>query len=127
MRKFATAATLLISLFLSVGCSSVPPEALTRSASNALISDAFIVLMEKGETTREDEQAFILANRRNWHALNFAVSEIPLPEDMQEGFEGDLLESLQKDPKIRALLKTVKDALAPEEDTTPDTPTPEGE
>lgn len=114
MRKFATAATLLISLFLSVGCSSVPPEALERSASNALISDAFIVLMEKGETTREEEQAFILANRRNWHALNFAISEIPLPDDMQEGFEGSLLESLEKDPKIRALLKTVKDSLTPE-------------
>lgn len=118
MKKFALIFTALIMLS---GCSSVPQQALDQIGSNAVISDAFIALMEKGETTRDQEQAFIHANRRNWHALNFAVNEAPLPEDIKENGDRDsnLLESLEKDPKIRTMINKVKEVLVPD---TPDTP-----
>ena len=111
MKRFAF---LLTTLIMLSGCCSVPPQALEQIGSNALISDAFIVLIEKGETTRDQEQAFIHANRRNWHALNFAVNEAPLPEDIEGTRDNNLLESLEKDPKIRAMVNKVVDALEPD-------------
>jgi hypothetical protein len=117
MKKLA----LLLSLIMLSGCCSIPPQALEQIGSNAIISDAFIILIEKGDTTRDQEQAFIHANRRNWHALNFAINEAPLPEDIQEdgARDSNLLESLEKDPKIRAMVSRVKAVLVP------DVPTPE--
>jgi hypothetical protein len=114
MKKLA----LLLSMIMLSGCCSVPPQALDQIGTNAVISDAFVALMEKGETSRDQEQAFVHANRRNWHALNFAVNEAALPEDMGEGDrDNNLLESLEKDPKIRAMINKVKDVLEPD---TPD-------
>ena len=111
-------AILLTSLVMLCGCTSVPPQALEQVRNNAVISDAFIALMEKGETSRDQEQAFIHANRRNWHALNFAINEDPLPEDMSDEAprDGNLLESLEKDPEIRAMINKVRDVIQPEPD-----------
>lgn len=97
------------------GCCSVPPKALEQIGNNAVISDAFVALMEKGKTTRDQEQAFIHANRRNWHASNFAINEKPLPEDLEDGSrDSNLLESLEKDPKIRTMINKVREVLVPD-------------
>lgn len=113
MKKFALLLTMLIMLN---GCCTVPPQAFDQIRNNAVISDAYVALMEKGDTSKDQDQAFILANRRNWHALDFAVNESPLPEDMQDDINRDnnLLESLEKDPKIRAMINKVRNALVPD-------------
>ena len=115
MKRFAL---LITSVILLGGCTSVPPQAMEQMRNNAVISDAFVALMEKGDTDRGQEQAFIHANRRNWHALNFAVNEAPLPDDMDAEVPRDnnLLESLEKDPEIRAMINKVRDAIQPAPD-----------
>ncbi len=109
-------ATLLLACsFMLGGCTSVPQEALTNAGDNALICDGFILLMNTGGTTREQEQAFILANRHVWHSQNFALNDVPLPADLVPGAEPmNLLELLQKDPKIRAKAREVAEALQPD-------------
>jgi len=112
MKKLAM---LLTTLVMLNGCCTVPPQAKEQIGNNAIISDAFIALMENGDTDRNQEQAFIHANRRNWHALNFAVNEVPLTEDM-DGGDNNLIESLEQDPKIRAMINKVRSALQPTPD-----------
>lgn len=114
MRKTLLSITLFFGLAAS-GCTSIPPEAHDQARDNALISDAFVGLMLDDKTTREQEQAFILANRKAWHAQNFAMNDIALPEDLQEGErQGNLLEILKSDPAIRAKMHELEETLTPE-------------
>jgi hypothetical protein len=112
-RSLGFSLLLMSALFMS-GCCTVPPQALSQASDNALITDGFVSLMEGGATTRVQEQAFVLANRKAWHTQNFALNDTPLPADLQPDAEGDnLLEILRRDPRVRAKLKEVTEALAP--------------
>jgi hypothetical protein len=116
-RRSILISALMSCSFLISGCCSVPPEALSQASDNALIADGFVMLQEQGDTTRQQEQAFILANRRAWHAQNFAINDTPLPADLQPGAtEVNLLDILQADPRVRAKAKEVADALQPDSD-----------
>lgn len=95
---------LLLTALVSTGCSTVPKEAYEQVEQNAIIMDNFIDLMIKGQTTRKQEQAMIYANRRSWHATNFAFNDVALPEDLQPGSSANLVECLKKDPKVKQLL-----------------------
>jgi len=77
-------AILALSL-LSTGCCSfcLPPEAKSTASENSKLCDAFILFMDAGQTTREQEQKFIRANRRAWHAQNYALNDEPLPKDVE--------------------------------------------
>lgn len=76
---------LVFILFLT-GCSSfwIPEEARTTARNNADKCNTFQLFMEFGKTTRTQEQAFIKAMRRAWHAQNFALNDVPLPPDVEE-------------------------------------------
>lgn len=115
MRKNLLAISFLLMLFVS-GCSGVPKEALTQANDNSLISDAFMVLVQKGETTREQEQAMLRANRRSWHAQNFALNNAVLPQDMQQPgntgpLDANLLQSLESDLVVRANMQKLREIL----------------
>ena len=75
--------TLLLTITLLSGCCSVPKEALDQANSSSVICDSFVGLMDSNHTTREQEQDFIRATRKAWHAQNFALNDIPLPEDLR--------------------------------------------
>lgn len=80
--------SLLIGLFLAVsaiGCAN--PQIGGTIQRNAARNDRFCKRMEDGATTREQEQAFIRANRRGWHAVDLYYNDIPLPPDIQAWFE----------------------------------------
>jgi hypothetical protein len=84
MRAFS----LVILCFLStttVGCRAltIPDEAFTQAKDNAGLCDNFVDLMNAGVTTRDQEQNFIRANRRAWHAQNFALNSEVLPPDVE--------------------------------------------
>jgi hypothetical protein len=116
-RRSILVSALMSCAFLVSGCCTVPPEALSQASDNALIADGFVMLQEQGDTTRQQEQAFILANRRAWHSQNFAINDTPLPADLQPGATGvNLLEILQTDPRVRAKAKEVAAALQPDSD-----------
>lgn len=97
----------LISLSLAffVGCHNIPQEAYTQPNDNSIASDAFVVKMEKNETSRIQEQEMIRAFRRAWHAQNYALNNVALPEDMLTGNTGplsqNLLQALDADLAIR--------------------------
>ena len=114
MKSIVSSALLAIALLTS-GCTSVPPEALNQARDNALICDGFVTLMQEGKTNREQEQAFILANRRAWHAQNFAVNGTTLPEDLDPAVRSDanLLEILRADPRVRAKIQEIEQAIQP--------------
>lgn len=67
------------------GCKalSIPDEAFAQAKDNAILCDNFVELMNAGVTTREQEQNFIRANRRAWHAQNYAINSEPLPPDVE--------------------------------------------
>lgn len=112
-RSIRASLFLVCALFFG-GCTSIPPEAVRQPADNALICDAFTSLMKQGKTTREQEQAFILSNRKAWHSQNFALNGVPLPEDLKPGAENvNLLDILQGDVNIRAMLQKVSGAIQP--------------
>lgn len=77
-------AALVLILCLS-GCKAmtIPDAAFNQAKDNAVLSDNFIQLMNAGVTTREQEQNFIRANRRAWHAQNYALNSEPLPPDVE--------------------------------------------
>ena len=79
-----TKLTSLIGILLLSGCCSwcIPEEARSTAQQNAELTDAFIILMDSDKTTRENEQDFIRANRRAWHAQNNALNDVPLPADV---------------------------------------------
>ena len=115
MKKTVVTVSLCLMLFAS-GCSGVPKEALTQANDNSLISDAFMVLVQKGETTREHEQAMLRANRRSWHAQNFALNNAVLPQDMQQPsntgpLDANLLQSLESDLVVRANMQKLREIL----------------
>lgn len=113
MRKSILSFMLLLGL-ASSGCSSVPEAALHQARDNALVSDAFVGLMLEDKTTREQEQAFILANRKAWHAQNFALNDVALPDDLASSDrQPNLLEILRSDPKVRAKMHEVEETLQP--------------
>lgn len=112
MKKAFLSLTLLFSLGFS-GCCSVPQEARDQPKDNVIVSDAFVALMLQDKTTRKQEQAFIMANRKAWHAQNFALNDVPLPEDLQTGDDSKLLQILNSDPKIRAAIADVNSAITP--------------
>lgn len=67
------------------GCAlltGVPEEARSTAKENAELSDSFVTFMDAGQTTREQEQRFIRACRRAWHAQNYALNDVPLPHDV---------------------------------------------
>jgi len=70
---------LMIVLFLVAGC-GVTQEVKEHTYENAARNHRFIELMDTGETTREQEQAFIRVNSDAWNAQNFAINDISLPE-----------------------------------------------
>jgi hypothetical protein len=80
MKTWIFAAILLLS-----GCKAltIPDEAFTQAKDNAALCDNFVDLMNAGVTTREQEQNFIRANRRAWHAQNFALNNEVLPPDVE--------------------------------------------
>ena len=83
MKKLILALLLVMPLS---GCCSlfcVPKEASITAKENAEISDAFKVFMDAERTTRKQEQDFIRAGRRAWHAQNFALNDAPLPADVE--------------------------------------------
>ena len=103
-------------ILLASGCSSVPKEALSQANDNSIISDSFLVLVQKGETTREQEQAMLRANRRSWHAQNFALNNAALPQDMQQPgntgpLDANLLQSLESDLTVRANMQKLREIL----------------
>ena len=104
----------LLSLFMA-GCSGVPQQALDQAGENALLSDSFIYLVETGVTTREQEQAFIRANRRAWHAQNFSLNDVPLPADIEAQPPTNLLEALKADPLVLRKAKEIEEVLNPPE------------
>lgn len=116
MKKTLFSLAMLMSLVVS-GC-TIPQEAFDQPQENVVISDAFVALMLDEKTTRKQEQAFIMANRKAWHAQNFALNEVPLPEDIETGDNTNLLQLLQSDPQVRAAIADVNSAI---------TPQPEGE
>lgn len=98
------------------GCQSIPQEALTNVNDNSIISDAFVVKMQKGQTTRDQEQSFIRANRRSWHSENFALNNAPLPPDMQTpGNAGpldlNLIQALENDLNVRKNMQNLQNAF----------------
>jgi len=80
MKKLAC---LAVTLALLSGCCSVPKEALDQANSSSVIYDSFVGLMDNGRTTREQEQDFIRASQKAWHAQNFALNDVPMPEDLR--------------------------------------------
>jgi len=74
-----------ILVFLLSGCRAltIPDQAFTQAKDNAALCDNFVDLMNAGVTTREQEQNFIRANRRAWHAQNFALNNELLPPDVE--------------------------------------------
>lgn len=98
--------TVLLICFFLYGCSSIPQEAYTQPNDNSIISDAFVVKMEKGETSRLQEQAIVRAFRRAWHAQNYALNNVPIPPDMQTAgntgpLSQNLLQALDIDLAVR--------------------------
>lgn len=84
---------LILILWLSLGCSGctlicgVPPEAKTTASENAQLSDGFVTMMDAGTTSRVQEQGFIRALRRAWHAQDYALNDEPLPRDVDIWFK----------------------------------------
>ncbi|RJR07546.1 hypothetical protein C4588_06485 [Candidatus Parcubacteria bacterium] len=75
----------MIFLLALGGCKAftIPDAAFNQAEANAVLCDNFNDLMNAGITTREQEQNFIRANRRAWHAQNFALNNEPLPADVE--------------------------------------------
>lgn len=84
---------LLASSLLMTGCANwyVPPEAKIEVQKNAARMDAYIVWMNAGRTTREQDQQLIRALRRAWHAQNLTLNDVPLPTDVEAWFANDLI------------------------------------
>lgn len=78
-----TWALLLILLLSGCRALTIPDEAFTQAKDNAGLCNNFVDLMNAGVTTREQEQSFIRANRRAWHAQNFALNNELLPPDVE--------------------------------------------
>jgi tRNA(Leu) C34 or U34 (ribose-2'-O)-methylase TrmL len=111
MMKLAVVAFLILS-----GCSGIPQEAYKQANDNSLISDAFVVKMEKGETTRIQEQAIIRAYRRAWHAQNYALNNVPVPVDMlvpgnNGPLDQNLLQALDSDLAVRKAQRNLNDSF----------------
>ena len=84
---------LILIVWLSLGSSGcalicgVPDESKSTASENAQLSDAFVTMMDAGTTTRDQEKRFIRANRRAWHAQNYALNDEPLPRDVEIWFK----------------------------------------
>lgn len=90
--KYSFSILLIMALFsvTTSGCAllcGVPPEAKQTAEENAGISDGFVLMMDAGTTTREQDQKFIHANRRAWHAQNYALNDVLLPRDIEIWFK----------------------------------------
>lgn len=79
---------LYLGLLLLSGCCSwcIPPEASSEISKNAARCDAYVTFMSAGQTSREQDQAFIRALRRAIHAQNAAMNNVPLPPDVEAWF-----------------------------------------
>jgi uncharacterized protein YcfL len=77
-----TFVALFISLILLVGC--VSPETKTTIENQAARSDNIVGKIERGETTRTEEQSYIKAMRVVWWAVNHDVNDAELPADVVE-------------------------------------------
>lgn len=65
---------------LSVGCVSQAVK--DQCKTQAAVHDAYVAKMRAGKTTREQDHAFIEADRRNWHTQNYNVNDALLPADV---------------------------------------------
>jgi len=71
---------LLLSLILLTGCvSTETKETINRQATRL---DNMVSKIENGQTTRENEQAFIKAERVLFHTMNYDVNDVALPPDV---------------------------------------------
>ena len=84
MKLWSLVGILLLAIS-SAGCRAltIPDQAFTQAKDNAGLCDNFVDLMNAGVTSREQEQNFIRANRRAWHAQNFALNNELLPPDVE--------------------------------------------
>ena len=66
-----------------IGCVSSADKA--RVAYQAARLDRAIALIDSGKITQTEEEDFIRAERKVWHALDNSINGSPLPPDMQGG------------------------------------------
>lgn len=69
--------------FISLGCVTISSEDRAKISFQAARLDRAIALIDSDSVTQEEEIAFIRAERRVWHALNYSVNNVPLPPDMK--------------------------------------------
>jgi hypothetical protein len=74
--------TLIVSLTLLVGC--VSPETKATVERQAARSDNMVGKIERGESTRTEEQSYIKAMRVLWWAINHDINDADLPADVVE-------------------------------------------
>lgn len=77
MRKVLLAATLLCA-----GC-GVPPEVKKVADMNARIARAFVAQMDAGNTTRDEEQAFVRVTAEGFQLLLEAIDRSENTEETQ--------------------------------------------
>ena len=73
---------ILFSLTLLVGC--VSPETKATIEKQAARSDNIVGKIDRGETTRTEEQGYIKAMRILWWSINHDVNDADLPADVLE-------------------------------------------
>lgn len=79
-------AIIFVVLIGLMGC--VAQETKDAIVADAARTDAFVTLMSNGNTTRNDEQAFIRAQRKAFHAIDLGVNGNPLPADLAPATSG---------------------------------------
>lgn len=70
-----TLTVLLLVVVTGCGC-GIPPEAKTQATLSRTRSEQFIRLMDAGQTTRDQEKAFIKAEAAMWAALDKALGGV---------------------------------------------------
>ena len=72
---------LLLGLVLFTGCvSTETKETISKQAARA---DNMVSKIEANQTTRDQEQAYIKAQRIVWHAMDYDVNDTDLPPDVK--------------------------------------------
>lgn len=78
--KRLIAACVLVGL-TTVGC--VSSAAKEKIAFQSARLDRAVALIDSGGITQKEEEDFIRAERRVWHALNYSINGAPLPPDVK--------------------------------------------
>jgi len=74
---------MVVIVALLAGCGA-SPELRRQASSNEARAAAFVELMDRGETSREQEQSFIRACARAFRAFRESL-ELPEPEEVPHG------------------------------------------